>query len=79
VGEDERPIHGAKITAAFPPELKRSVWFEQQEDGRWRSHSLAGYEEFTLTIGAPGYKSESRKLNLPWDTTKELQVNLQKE
>ena len=62
-----------------PPELKElsdKLKFTKEEDGRWRSGNLPRDDEFTLTVEAPGYQSNSQKPTLPEGSVKELEVKL---
>jgi len=44
---------------------ERDIKFEKQGDGRWRSTPLGPNDEFTLTVTAPGYQSNSQQFSLP--------------
>ncbi len=85
LGIDDTPIEDAKITVEYPPEVLEyhhglsPVQFERRDDGRWYSSGLAGDEEFTLTIEAPGYEAATQKLSRPYNTTYEIEVKLRKQ
>jgi len=79
VGEDDNLVKDVKITADIPERPEKTVRFTERDDGRWRSSGLVGHEDFNLTVEAPGYKRTSQEFNMPWDTTKEMEVKLQKE
>jgi beta-lactamase regulating signal transducer with metallopeptidase domain len=54
------------------------VSFEHQEDGRFRSEQLFPDQEVTVTAHAEGYVGTSEKVKLAEDTTKEIELVLEK-
>lgn len=58
--------------------MQGDVFFEKQEDGRWRSSQMLPDEEVAVTISAEGYKSYETKLKLVEGTTKEIKAELDK-
>jgi hypothetical protein len=58
--------------------VQGDVYFEKQEDGRWRSSQLLPEEEITVTVSADGFKSYQEKMSLAEGTTKELTAKLEK-
>jgi hypothetical protein len=83
VAADGALIEDCKPKAVYPRGIDvrtpGDVFFKPLDDGRWRSERLLPDQEFTLTLEAPGYKSNSQKLSLPEGTTKELVVKLKRE
>jgi beta-lactamase regulating signal transducer with metallopeptidase domain/protocatechuate 3,4-dioxygenase beta subunit/Leucine-rich repeat (LRR) protein len=90
VGENGALLKNAKVAIEFP--LGKGPWggpgllvegkdvsFERQDDGYRRTSQLLPDEEFTLTVGAEGYRSKSEKLKLTEGELKKIEVNLQKE
>jgi hypothetical protein len=55
------------------------VSFEHQEDGRFRSSQLFPDEEVTVTAHADGCATKSEKVKLAENTTKEIELVLEKE
>lgn len=55
-----------------------SVSFEQQDDGRFRSEQMFPDEEVTVTAHAEGYAATTQKLKLAEDTTREIEIALEK-
>lgn len=53
--------------------------YRRQGDGRLRSENLLPDEEFTLSVLAAGYVTQSVKLNLPEGAVKELTVQLRRD
>jgi len=68
---EERPPH-------WIDGVSGDVNFEKQADGRWRSEQLLPDENVQLTVQADGFKSYTRTVNLPEDTTREVNATLQK-
>lgn len=58
--------------------VQGDVYFEKQEDGRWRSSQMFPDEEVTITGSAEGYASKSEKVKIPEAETKELKFTLEK-
>jgi hypothetical protein len=58
---------------------KSDVSFEHQEDGRFRSAQMFPDEEITVTAHADGYANKSATLKLTEGTTKEIELDLEKE
>ena len=54
------------------------VHFEQQEDGKFRSSQLLPNEEVTVTGHAEGYVGASQKVKLDEETTKQIEIVLEK-
>jgi hypothetical protein len=81
---------GAGLTAVYPEEkgLKErrfgqngresDVFFEEQEDGRFRSEQLLPDEEVTVIAHAEGYQDGETKVKLAEGTTKDIEIVLEK-
>jgi hypothetical protein len=54
------------------------VYFEKQQDGRWRSTSLLPDEPFLLSVEAPGFRPWSQRLSLTEGATQEVEAKLEK-
>ena len=57
--------------------IQGDVYFEKQEDGRWRSESLLPDEPFLLIVEADGYKPGCDRFTLAEKEIKNLEVRLQ--
>ena len=66
------------IEKGFAYASQGDVYFEKQEDGRWRSSQMFPDEEVTITGSAEGYASKSEKVKIPEAETKELKFTLEK-
>src|SRR5262249_25677321 len=76
---DYPPGRSNKIPgSSFLNGVKGDVWFEKQEDGRWRSRQLLPEEERTVMAQADGFESKSTKWNLSEGEVKELELVLDK-
>ncbi|MBI3463865.1 MAG: carboxypeptidase regulatory-like domain-containing protein [Planctomycetes bacterium] len=71
-----RGQHAGKFNLADG--LQSDVFFEKQEDGRFRSSQLFPDEDVTITAQADGYESRSEKLQLPEGGKKDLVLVLEK-
>jgi hypothetical protein len=89
VAEDGTPVSGAKMEIEYGQGQSRTesrgrfleggdVHYERQPDGRLRTGQLLPDEEFTVTVSAEGYQSESEALRLPEGAIRELEVKLRK-
>jgi len=89
--KDGKQIKGFKVQASYTGEggrkkpgemfvngVQGDVYFEHQEDGRWRSSQLLPDEEITVTLSADGYKPYTEKMNLAEGTTKDFKAVLEK-
>jgi Carboxypeptidase regulatory-like domain len=89
--KDGRQIKDFKVKAEYGPGgekrapgstfrggVEGDVFFEKQEDGRWRSSQLFPDEEVTLTASADGYESKSMPLKLTEGETKDIDFVLEK-
>jgi len=64
--------------SSFVNGVTGDVYFEKQQDGRWRSSQLLPDEEVLLTAEADGWEPRSEKVKLAEGEIKELKVTLQK-
>jgi hypothetical protein len=91
VDKDGKQIKGFKAKAVYQPGrsnkepgssfvngVQGDVYFENQEDGRWRSSQMFPEEEVTVTASADGYQAKSEHLKLDEGVTKELTLVLEK-
>ncbi len=81
---------GAAVVAVYPEEkgLKErrvsvsggptDVFFEEQEDGRFRSEQLLPDEEVTVTARAEGYQDGTAKVKLAEGASKDIEIVLEK-
>jgi beta-lactamase regulating signal transducer with metallopeptidase domain/protocatechuate 3,4-dioxygenase beta subunit len=74
--EDGKGQHEGKLTPIDG--LPSDVFFEKQEDGRFRSSQLLPDEEVTVIAHADGYESKPMKLKLPEGESKEIELVLEK-
>jgi beta-lactamase regulating signal transducer with metallopeptidase domain len=68
--------HEGKLIVAGGRES--DVSFEKQEDGRFRSSQLLPDEEVTIVGHADGYSGKLEKIKLAENTTKEIELTLEK-
>jgi beta-lactamase regulating signal transducer with metallopeptidase domain len=74
------PGRGPRANRLVPVDgLPTDVFFEKQEDGRFRSEQLLPDEDVTFTAHAEGYKPASIKLKLPEKAEKSVELVLQKD
>jgi beta-lactamase regulating signal transducer with metallopeptidase domain len=73
---DQAPLGGGEYIRNDRP--SGHVSLEEHGDGRWRTSQLLPDEEFTLTVEADGYETNSQKLSLPEGETREIAVALKK-
>jgi len=79
VGLAYKPGRSNKVkNSSFINGVQGDVYFEKQEDGRWKSEQLLPDEEVTLTVLCDGHGSKSMELKLPEGETKELEFLLEK-
>jgi protocatechuate 3,4-dioxygenase beta subunit len=81
---------GAAVAAVYPEEAggkekpssvkgrPTDVFFEEQEDGRFRSEQLLPDEEVTVTAHAEGYQDGTAKVKLAEGSTKDIEIVLEK-
>jgi beta-lactamase regulating signal transducer with metallopeptidase domain/protocatechuate 3,4-dioxygenase beta subunit len=90
VDANGKQIEGFQVKALYQPGkgdkrgmfvngVQGDVYFEKQEDGRWRSSQMFPDEEVTVTVSAKGYKDHTEKLKLVEGAKKELKAKLEKE
>jgi beta-lactamase regulating signal transducer with metallopeptidase domain/uncharacterized GH25 family protein len=89
--KDGAKLKGAHVTAVYPEEAgskeRRSsvkgretdVFFEEQEDGRFRSSQLLPDDEVTVTASAEGYTEGTAKVKLAEGATKDVEIVLEKQ
>ena len=78
-GEDGSEVKNPRIAAEFAAEIKElndTVKFTKDEDGRWKSGNLPCDDEFTLTVEATGYESNSQKFTVSAEDVKKVEVKL---
>jgi beta-lactamase regulating signal transducer with metallopeptidase domain/protocatechuate 3,4-dioxygenase beta subunit len=73
-GKSPRDRRGSFING-----VKGDVFFEKQEDGRWRSSQLFPNEDITVTVSADGFQPYQEKMKLAEGTTNELTAKLDKQ
>lgn len=59
--------------------VQGDVYFEKQQDGRWRSESLLPDENVTLIVEASGFQPWSHSYALAEGVTQEVEAQLQKQ
>lgn len=63
-------------------DLRQEIYFQKQDDARFKSEQIFSNDDFTVTVNAQGYKASSQQLNLPSGEsralTKELEIKLQR-
>jgi hypothetical protein len=64
--------------SSFINGVQGDVYFEKQEDGRWRSSQLLPDEEITVTVSAEDFEPYQENMKLAEGTTKELTAKLKK-
>jgi hypothetical protein len=73
-------VYGSGKPGFFPVEgPPTDIFFEKQEDGRFRSEQLLPDEDVTFTAHAEGYKPASIKLKLPERAEKSVELVLEKD
>jgi beta-lactamase regulating signal transducer with metallopeptidase domain/5-hydroxyisourate hydrolase-like protein (transthyretin family) len=73
-------VYGSGKPGFFPVEgPPTDIFFEKQEDGRFRSEQLLPDEDVTFTAHAEGYKPASIKLRLPERAEKSVELVLEKD
>jgi hypothetical protein len=91
VDQDGKLIKGFQAQAVYRPGkssnepgstfingIKGDVYFEKQDDGRWRSSQMFPDEEITVTVKADGYEPRTEKVKLAEGITRDLKMVLPK-
>ena len=52
--------------------IKGDVYFESQQDGRWRSNSLQPDQKVSVTVQMEGYTTKPQEVSMPEGKTREL-------
>jgi beta-lactamase regulating signal transducer with metallopeptidase domain len=65
--------------SSFVNGVQGDVYFEKQEDGRWRSEQMLPDEEVNVTLSADGYQPRSENVKLAEGTTRDLKMVLERE
>lgn len=87
IDEDGQPVKDFKVAGTYPwgkqqytleGEMRSDVYFEHQQDGRYRTNQLVPDEKVTFTVSAKGFEPASEELSLPEGENKDLVITMKK-